>query len=101
MEGDGEARELDPNERKMKLGQAVQAEVVQGGVIESQSDFTAVIRYGKPINHVLHLILTLVTCGLWGIVWIILWIVSIQEKKSIALQINEFGQVFRQEIRAR
>jgi hypothetical protein len=100
MEGDDESRILDSNERKMRLGQAVQAEVMQGGVIESQSDFTAIIRYGKPINHILHLILTLLTCGLWGIVWIVIWIISNQEKKSIALQINEFGQVFRQEIRA-
>jgi hypothetical protein len=31
--------------------------------------------YMKPrINHVLHLILTIVTAGLWGIVWIILGI---------------------------
>lgn len=31
--------------------------------------------FQKPrINHVLHLILTLVTVGLWGIVWIILGI---------------------------
>lgn len=99
MEGGSEARELDPNERKMKLGQAVQAEVVQGGVIESQSDFNAIIRYGKPVNHVLHLILTIVTCGLWGGVWILVWVVSAQAKKSIALQVNEFGQVFRQDIR--
>ena len=38
--------------------------------MESQTDYTALIRFGKPINHVLHLILTLVTFGLWGIVWL-------------------------------
>ena len=27
---------------------------------------------GQKPNHVLHLILTLVTAGLWGIVWILL-----------------------------
>lgn len=33
--------------------------------------------YAKEgLNHVLHLILTLVTLGLWGIVWIILGIAS-------------------------
>lgn len=25
----------------------------------------------KPVNHAFHLLMTLFTCGLWGIVWII------------------------------
>lgn len=28
-----------------------------------------VLAVGESPNHVLHLLLTLVTCGLWGIVW--------------------------------
>lgn len=27
-------------------------------------------RHEKNINHILHLLLTLLTCGLWGVIWI-------------------------------
>jgi hypothetical protein len=27
-------------------------------------------------NHVLHLILTILTCGLWGVVWLIVWAIN-------------------------
>jgi hypothetical protein len=36
--------------------------VTQGGRVESQSDFDAVIANGKEVNHVLHAILTVFTC---------------------------------------
>ncbi len=28
-------------------------------------------------NHLLHFIITFFTCGLWGFVWFVLWLVSI------------------------
>jgi hypothetical protein len=33
--------------------------------VESQQDFQAVIVKGKPINHALHIIVSLLTLGLW------------------------------------
>ena len=62
-----------------------------GARVESQSDYQAVLVKGKPVNHVLHLILTLVTCGLWGIVWIVMAIVG-GEKRSMA-SVDDFGNV--------
>lgn len=87
-----------PDERKSHLASAVQQEVVRGGRVESQSDYSAIIRYGQPVNHTLHLILTLVTLGLWGIVWLIVWIVSTTSNKAVTLTADEFGQVLRQEV---
>lgn len=83
-------------ERKKQLAQAVQAQVVQGGRIESQSDFQAVIIKGKPVNHVLHLILTLVTFSFWLWVWIALAIFA-GEKKSI-VSVDEYGNVLVQKV---
>ena len=66
--------------------------------MESQSDYSAVIRYGKPVNHVLHLILTLITLGIWVIVWIIVAVVSATSNKAISLMVDDYGQVLRQEL---
>jgi len=44
---------------------------------------------GKPVNHLLHLILTIVTVGLWGIVWIIVALTGGERRMQIA--IDEYG----------
>jgi hypothetical protein len=60
------------DERKSTLDRTLQRHGAQGWRIESRSDFQATIATDEKINHILHLILTLLTFGLWGIVWIIL-----------------------------
>jgi len=40
-----------------------------GAVVEPQQ--TVIVNQRKQVNHALHLILTLLTCGLWLPVWII------------------------------
>jgi hypothetical protein len=87
-----------PDQRKSRLAQAVQQEVVQGGRVESQGDYNAVIRHGKSVNHVLHLILTLVTLGTWSIVWLIMFIISATSNKTITLNVDDFGNLLRQQV---
>jgi hypothetical protein len=84
-------------ERKAALAQAIQSEVVQGGRIESQSDFQAVIVFGKPVNHILHLILTVLTCGIWGVVWLgmLIW----GGENRVMVSIDDYGNVLRQKIK--
>jgi hypothetical protein len=83
--------------RRAQLAQAIQNEVVQGGRVESQSEFQAVLVMGKPVNHILHLILTLVTCGIWGIVWIALLIFGGENR--VMVNIDEYGNVLRQKVK--
>jgi hypothetical protein len=91
-------RRVDPDVRKSRLAQGVQNEVIRGGVVETQSDYNAVIRYGKPINHTLHLILTLVTFTFWALVWIGVALVAMSQKKTITLTVDEYGQLLRQQV---
>lgn len=79
------------DERKALLARAIAGHVAQGGRIESQSDFQAVLVFGKPVNHVLHLIITLVTCLIWGIVWIVLVASAGESRKMI--EIDAYGNV--------
>ena len=86
---------IDPkktlDEKKSILAQQIQMAVARGGRIQSQTDTMAVVIYGKPVNHVLHLILTLLTAGFWIIVWIIV-AASGGEKRQM-ITVDEFGNV--------
>jgi len=79
------------DERKQLLAQTVRMAIARGGAVQSQSDFEAVILYGKPVNHILHLILCLCTCGIWWLVWIVLGL-SGGEKREMII-VDEWGNV--------
>jgi len=78
-----------PDERRELLGRAVATQVAQGFRVESQSDYQAVLVRGHRLNHVLHLVLAIVTFLLWGIVWIALVIFG--GEKRVMIVVDEFG----------
>jgi hypothetical protein len=84
------------DERRLILAQQIQMAVARGGRVESQGDTMAVVVYGKPVNHILHLLLTILTAGLWIIVWIIL-VVSGGEKRWM-INVDESGNVQNQQV---
>lgn len=45
-------------------------------VQQNTGPFPPYAPYRPPVNHVLHLILTLLTCGLWAPVWIVMAIID-------------------------
>ena len=77
------------DERKGILAQQITNRVAMGMRVETQSDYQAVLVKGRPINHVLHLILTLVTVGFWGVVWVILFFMGGERREII--NIDEWG----------
>lgn len=81
---------MEDGERRALLAKQIQFAASQGGRVESQSDFQAVIVKGKKVNHVLHAILTVATC-LWGIVWIALAASGGETREMIV--VDEFGNV--------
>jgi hypothetical protein len=68
----GASARKSAEERKELLAKQIQNAAATGARVETQSDFQAIVVRGKPVNHVLHGVLTLFTLGVWGIVWIIL-----------------------------
>jgi hypothetical protein len=74
---------VSEEERKRRLARNIQAQVLRGWRVESQDDYSAVLVKGHRPNHLLHLILTLVTLGLWAIVWIL--VVAIGGEKRMVV----------------
>lgn len=79
-------------QRRSILASAVAQQVRKGWRVESQTDYQATLAKGHRPNHLLHLILTLLTLGIWGIVWIIVTLTNREKRKSIA--VDEFGNIF-------
>lgn len=65
-------RMLSPNERSAILDQQLMVIASQGGRVETRTADWAVVVTGRPVNHVLHLLLSLFLCTLWMPVWLIM-----------------------------
>lgn len=84
--------ELTLAERKVILEQQILRSIAQGARIQSQSDTTVVMIFGKPINHLLHFIIGIFTLGLWWIMWIALALSGGEHRQTIT--VDEFGKVW-------
>lgn len=85
---------IAPEQRQSLLAQAVAREVASGGRVESQSPSQAIIVKGKPVNHTLHLILSLVTLSFWSWIWLFLAIKGGESR--LILTVDDYGNVLRQ-----
>ena len=70
--------------REEILDQQIASYLTKGWRIESRTDHSAVMLKGKRVNHLLHLILTLCTLGLWAIVWLIVAIAAGEKREHLA-----------------
>jgi hypothetical protein len=57
--------------------------------VESKEEFQAIIARGQRPNHLLHLILTVLTLGLWLVGWIIVAVTGGVRRRIIT--VNELG----------
>jgi hypothetical protein len=64
--------------------------------IESYSDLSAVVVVGRPVNHLLHLVATVLTLGIWSMVWLVL-VLTAGEKREL-IRVTEAGDVTVQQI---
>lgn len=85
-----------PEQRKSALAQMIANISAQGYRVESQQDFQAIIVKGKPINHPLHIIVSLLTLGFWLIGYAV--IAATGGEKREMLQVDEWGNVSRQKL---
>jgi hypothetical protein len=80
------------DERKALLARAVSDRVGSGWRVESQMDYQAVVAKGHKHSHGLHLFLTIITAGLWGLfVWLPLSVFG-GEKRAV-LNIDPYGNL--------
>jgi hypothetical protein len=84
---------LSLDERRSILQGVLRSDTQNGWQVISQTDTTAQLKKGKHTSHLLHLILTIVTLGLWLLVWIPLAIFGGEKQRYV--QVDEWGNVVR------
>ena len=85
--------ETTPDQRRAALAQTVSREIGGGWHVESQTDYQAIlVRPGTKVNHILHLLLSIVTIGLWIPVWIVVAATKKREHHKV-VAVDGFGNV--------
>ncbi|MDE0142980.1 MAG: hypothetical protein OXN19_16030 [Caldilineaceae bacterium] len=91
-----ETKAVELAERRDSLAEALNDVKERGGRIEYQGEFQANVVWGKPVNHALHLVMTLITGSLWLIVWFY-FLMTGGERQEV-LEAKENGTVERTEM---
>ncbi len=81
---------------KRALANAVASECARGGWrVESQTDVNAILAKGKRTSHGLHLVLSILTAGIWLLVWPVVWYLN--REKRLVLNVDQYGNITRAE----
>jgi hypothetical protein len=83
-------------ERRAILTQQAAAFAGNDGKVANESPTSAIVTKGKPVSGIYHPILTVMTLGLWGIVWFSLS--KFAGEKRYRLSVDEQGEVTTQKI---
>ena len=76
-------------DRKAILDKRVLRAVSNGWHLEAQTDYEAVVSGGRKVNHILHLLLSLLTFGTWIIPWIFMSLGNRPTRETIS--VDTFG----------
>ena len=84
--------ELSEPRRERLLELAVDLEVLAGGRVVNRSSDGVTLAYQRSVTHVGHFILTLVTGGLWGFVWIA--VILSRGENVIRYEVDRWGNIW-------
>jgi hypothetical protein len=74
-----------------RLDQGIAHAVATGWRVESRSHTQAVLVAGQRCNHLLHLGLTLATCGFWAPAWALMALVAREHR--MVLTVDPWGRI--------
>jgi hypothetical protein len=83
---------LDESQPSAILDQQVFKVVASGGKVLARTPTSAVVDVGTPVNHVLHLLISVLLCGLWLPVWLIIAVTG--GERRITVMVDEHGEIY-------
>ena len=87
-------RILSEQERSQILEQNLIAMTMRQGHVETRTWTQAVVVFGKPVNHVLHLLLSVLCCCFWPAVWA--GVTPLGGERRTTLAVDQYGNVLSQ-----
>ena len=83
-----ERKQRTPAVRRELLATELAAHIRRGWRVESQSEYLVAVVKGRRANHVLHLLISVFTVGLWIPLWVIMALSGGETRKTI--QVDEW-----------
>ncbi len=84
---------ISNDQRQQILFQQVSIYLNQGWEVQSQNEFSVIlVKKPKPVNHILHLLLSIFT-GVWFFVWLYLAMFSSSKSMTKMINVSENGAV--------
>ncbi len=84
--------ELSEPRRERLLELAVDLEVLAGGRVVNRSSDGVTLAYQRSVTHVGHFILTLLTGGLWGFVWMA--VILSRKESRVRYEVDPWGNIW-------
>jgi hypothetical protein len=84
--------ELPEPRRERLLEIAVDLEVLAGGRVVHRSPDGVTLAYQRSVTHLGHLVLTLITGGLWGFVWIA--VILSRKENRVRYEVDPWGNIW-------
>jgi hypothetical protein len=91
---------ISDQERVERLSRVVSSRSLEGWIVvdKNDRDASAVLRKpGKEVNHILHFLIAVFTCGLWAIVWLILTL-NREKEQRMRVSIDGYGNLLEETI---
>ena len=91
---------ISQQDRQERLSRLVSSRTLEGWVVVDRNDRDAsavLMLPGKPVNHLLHFLVGIFTCGLWWIVWLIL-ILTQKKEQRMRVSIDQYGNLLEETI---
>lgn len=89
---------MDVRERAAILDAALPQFLTHESRIETRTETTAVLVHGKPVNHLLHFLVSVLTCGVWAVWWVVYAVMGGERREMVS--VDETGQISRRKFGA-
>ena len=96
MQDDTSTPQIADNARMALLDAEIVEWIREGWRVESRSSFQAVVVSGRRVNHLLHLVISLATAGIWIFVWILMALTGGENREL--LLVDAQGQISSEEV---
>lgn len=91
----------DYDEKFQRFSNIISTKTLQGFTVADRNDKALVavlVKQGEKVNHLLHFLISVVSCGLWLFVWAFLALVKSREQR-IRISIDNGGNVIEEKIK--
>lgn len=96
-----ENQNSDYEEKFQRFSNIISTKTLQGFMVADRNDKALVavlVKQGEKVNHLLHFLMSCISCGLWVFVWLYLALVKAKEQR-IRVSIDGAGNSIEEKIK--